>query len=178
MQELRVTSLGVDKTAGTPVVILKEKDGERLLPIWIGSGEASAIAMEMAGIHLARPLTHDLFSAVVHALGAELVRVLITKVVDNTYFASLVFHRDGEYLSIDSRPSDGVALALRAKAPIYADETLLEMSSIEVEEASFDGEAMPSSLVDDALAEAKTLEEPLRDYLKNLRPEDFGRFEP
>ena len=178
MQELRVTSLGVDKTSGTPVVILKEKGGERLLPIWIGPGEASAIAMEMAGIHLARPLTHDLFSAVVRALGGELVRVLITKVIDNTYFASLVFHRDGEYVSIDSRPSDGVALALRAEAPIYADETLLEMSSIEVEEASFDGEGMPDSLVDDALAEAKTMEEPLRDYLKNLRPEDFGRFEP
>jgi bifunctional DNase/RNase len=178
MQELRVTSLGVDKTSGTPVVILKEKDGERLLPIWIGPGEASAIAMEMAGIHLARPLTHDLFSAVVRALGGELVRVLITKVIDNTYFASLVFHRDGEYVSIDSRPSDGVALALRAEAPIYADETLLEISSIEVEEATFDGEAMPSALVDDALAETKGMEEPLRDYLKNLRPEDFGRFEP
>ena len=67
---------------------------------------------------------------------------------------------------------------MRAEAPIYADEALLEMSSIEVEEASFDGEAMSSTLVDDALAEAKTLEEPLRDYLKNLRPEDFGRFEP
>ena len=177
MRELTVASLGVDKTSGTPVVILKEKGGERLLPIWIGPGEASAIAIELAGIHLARPLTHDLFTAVARGLGGELIRVLITKVVDNTYFASLVFHHDGEYVSIDSRPSDGVALALRSEAPLYADEVLLEVSSIEVEEATFDGEAIDTPPDTGAFVEAKAVEEPLRDYLKSLRPEDFGRFD-
>ena len=112
MREVVVASLGLDKTTGAPVVILREKSGERLLPIWIGPGEASAIAMQLAGVEFARPLTHDLFNAVVRGLGSTFVRVLVTKVVDNTYYASLVFRRDDEYISIDARPSDGIALAL------------------------------------------------------------------
>ncbi len=184
MREVTVASLGLDKTSSTPVVILKEKDGERLLPNWIGPGEASAIAMELAGIHFARPLTHDLFNAVVRGLGSALVRVLITKVVDNTYFASLVFQQNGEVISIDSRPSDSIALALRADAPIFADESLLEISSLDVEQAAFDAddaEAEPGAaaqVADPAFGEAEGAEEPLRDYLTRLDPEDFGRFEP
>ena len=183
MQEVSVASLGLDKSSSTPVVILREKDGERLLPIWIGPGEASAIAMELAGIHFARPLTHDLFTAVVRGLGSALVRVLITKVVDNTYFASLVFHHDGEYISIDARPSDSIALALRAEAPIYADESLLEVSALDVEEASFDDEAddfdaEAAHVGDPVFGDAEGSDEPLRDYLKRLDPEDFGRFDP
>ncbi len=184
MQEVTVASLGLDKTSSTPVVILREKEGERLLPIWIGPGEASAIAMELAGIHFARPLTHDLFSAVVRGLGSALVRVLITKVVDNTYFASLVFHQDGEYISIDSRPSDSIALALRAQAPIFADESLLEMSVMDVEEASFDDEepdgfdVETAAVGDPAFGDPEVSDEPLRDYLKRLDPQDFGRFDP
>lgn len=182
MLEVTVASLGLDKTSSTPVVILKEKDGERLLPIWIGPGEASAIAMELAGVHFARPLTHDLFTAVVRGLGSALVRVLITKVVENTYYASLVFQRDGEFISIDSRPSDSIAIALRADAPIYADESLLEISSLDVEDATFDSEEAPAfaeSLDPEAdLMDPDRHEEPLREYLKRLDPEDFGRFEP
>lgn len=185
MQEVTVASLGLDKTSSTPVVILKETDGERLLPIWIGPGEASAIAMELAGIHFARPLTHDLFTAVVRGLGSALVRVLITKVIDNTYYASLVFQHEGEFISIDSRPSDSIALALRAEAPIYADESLLELSALDIEEASFDeeedlfeSEAETAPVGDPAFSEHEASDEPLRDYLKRLRPEDFGRFEP
>jgi bifunctional DNase/RNase len=176
MMEVTVASLGLDKTSSTPVVILKEKDGERLLPIWIGPGEASAIAMELAGIHFARPLTHDLFAAVVRGLESSLVRVLITKVVDNTYYASLVFSRNGEFISIDSRPSDSIALALRAEAPIFADENLLELSALEMEDAEIDemdGEPVPEIDEPDDAGE-----EPLRDYLKRLNPEDFGRFTP
>lgn len=184
MREVTVASLGLDKSSSTPVVILREKDGERLLPIWIGPGEASAIAMELAGIRFARPLTHDLFTAVVRGLGSSLVRVLITKVVDNTYFASLVFHQDGEFISIDSRPSDSIALALRAEAPIYADESLLEISALDVEEATFDDEPdlgdpeAAAQVVDPAFGEPESMDEPLADYLKRLDPEDFGRFEP
>jgi len=183
MLEVTVASLGLDKTSSTPVVILREKGGERLLPIWIGPGEASAIAMELAGVHFARPLTHDLFSAVVRGLGSALVRVLITKVVENTYYASLVFQRDEEFISIDSRPSDSIALALRAEAPIYADESLLELSSLDVEEATFDGGNEPAPaegaiVGEPAFGELDSMDEPLRDYLKRLDPEDFGRFEP
>ena len=174
--EVTVASLGLDKTSTTPVVILKEKDGDRLLPIWIGPGEASAIAMELAGIHFARPLTHDLFTAVVLGLGSSLVRVLITKVVDNTYYASLVFSRNGEFISIDSRPSDSIALALRAEAPIFADENLLELSALEIEDADID--EMDGEPVSDIGEPGEAPEEPLRDYLKRLNPEDFGRFTP
>ncbi|MDX1392984.1 MAG: bifunctional nuclease family protein [Gemmatimonadota bacterium] len=183
MREVTVTSLGLDKTSSTPVVILREKDGERMLPIWIGAGEASAIAMELAGVHFARPLTHDLFTAVVRGLGSSLVRVLITKVVENTYYASLVFNRDGEFISIDSRPSDSIALALRAEAPIYADESLLEVSALDVEEGSFDSEEHEvhgegATVADVPLSELDSIDEPLREYLKKLDPQDFGRFEP
>jgi bifunctional DNase/RNase len=183
MREVTVTSLGLDKSSSTPVVILREKDGERMLPIWIGPGEASAIAMELAGVHFARPLTHDLFTAVVRGLGSALVRVLITKVVENTYYASLVFQREGDFISIDSRPSDSIALALRAEAPIFADESLLEVSALDVEEGSFDsgeheihGEG--AAVSDLAFGEIEHIDEPLREYLKKLDPEDFGRFEP
>ena len=183
MREVTVTSLGLDKSSSTPVVILREKDGERVLPIWIGPGEASAIAMELAGVHFARPLTHDLFAAVVRGLGSALVRVLITKVVESTYYASLVFQREGEFISIDSRPSDSIALALRAEAPIFADESLLEVSVLDVEEGSFDSQGQEihgegAAVTDLALDELDHIDEPLREYLKQLDPEDFGRFEP
>lgn len=187
MQEVTVASLGLDKASNTPVVILKEKDGDRVLPIWIGPGEASAIAMKLAGIQFSRPLTHDLLNTVVRGLGSELVRVLITKVVENTYYASLIFRRNGELISIDSRPSDSIALALRAEAPIFADEDLLELTALEIEETEFEpGEAEVDFL--SAAGEAPgsgaggTEEGPrgegLREYLKGLNPEDFGRFTP
>ena len=174
MREVAVASLGLDKTTGAPVVILKEKDGERFLPIWIGPGEASAIAMELAGVQFTRPLTHDLFNAVVRGLDSSFVRVLITKVVDNTYYASLVFRREDEFISIDARPSDSIALALRAGVPIHAAESLLEASAFEIEETGVaEGEAPPS-----VPGSSRAPDEPLSDYLKGLDPEDFGRFEP
>ncbi|WP_419935458.1 bifunctional nuclease family protein [Candidatus Palauibacter sp.] len=181
MCEVTVASLGLDRTSGAPVVILKEKEGERVLPIWIGPGEASAIAMELAGVRFARPLTHDLFNAVVRGLGSAFVRVLITKVIDNTYYASLVFRRNGEFISIDSRPSDSIALALRAEAPIYAEEGLLETSPFGIAEGGLEDAAEDPA--DDprgvsGAGEAASSEEALSDYLKNLDPEDFGRFEP
>jgi bifunctional DNase/RNase len=187
MHEVTVASLGLDKASNTPVVILKEKEGERVLPIWIGPGEASAIAMKLAGIQFSRPLTHDLLDTVVRGLGSQLVRVLITKVVENTYYASLIFRRDGDLISIDSRPSDSIALALRAEAPIFADEDLLELTALEIEEADFEpGEAASEFLgtggqtaePETTGAEGGPRGEGLREYLKGLNPEDFGRFTP
>ncbi|MFQ5688959.1 MAG: bifunctional nuclease family protein [Gemmatimonadota bacterium] len=178
LTEVTVASLGLDKSSSTPVVILKEKDGDRLLPIWIGPGEASAIAMELAGVQFSRPLTHDLFDTVVRGLGSALVRVLITKVVDNTYYASLIFKRDGELLSIDSRPSDSIALALRAQAPIFADEDLLELTSLEIEGAGFELPEESGQGELEAADPGSPSGEPLREYLRKLNPEDFGRFNP
>lgn len=190
MREVAVASLGLDKSSNTPVVILREKEGEGVLPIWIGPGEASAIAMKLAGIDFSRPLTHDLMTTVLEGLGGDLVRVMVTKVVDNTYYASLIFRRNGEMISIDSRPSDSIALALRAEAPIFAQENLLELTSLEIQEAEFETEEGPeeflSSEEGEAWKEAEAAQEEseeldadaLRDYLEGLNPEDFGRFTP
>lgn len=178
MIEVEVASLGMDKASNTPVVILKEVGGERLLPIWIGPGEASAIAMELAGVKFSRPLTHDLLNTIVRSMGSELVRVLITKVVDNTYYASLVFRRNGEVITIDSRPSDSVALALRAAAPIFADGALLDRTAVEVHGATLEpGVADVAGEMGEEPASGEPGEK-LRDYLKRLDPEDFGRFVP
>jgi len=195
MREVQVASLGLDKSSNTPVVILREREGDGVLPIWIGPGEASAIAMKLAGIEFSRPLTHDLLTTVVQGLGSELLRVLITKVVDNTYYASLVFRRNGDVISIDSRPSDSIALALRAEAPIFADESLLELTSMEIEEAELASDEAPKEFLgmqEDAGGaspgsaafreggeESREVDaEGLREYLKGLNPEDFGRFTP
>jgi bifunctional DNase/RNase len=177
--ELEVASLGLDKASNTPVVILREVDGERLLPIWIGPGEASAIAMELAGIKFSRPLTHDLLNTVVRSLGSQLVRVLITRVVDNTYYASLMLQRNGETITIDSRPSDSVALALRASAPIFADVDLLDRTTVEVAGAPLDpGDSTATPDTMSPASDEAAPPEKLRDYLKRLDPEDFGRFVP
>ncbi|HWV56704.1 MAG TPA: bifunctional nuclease family protein, partial [Longimicrobiales bacterium] len=109
MTEVKVQSLGLDPSSNTPVVILRETDGTRVLPIWIGPGEARSIAMELAGMKFSRPLTHDLFATVITGLGGTLKRVLITKVVDNTYFAELIIQRGSDLISVDARPSDSIA---------------------------------------------------------------------
>ncbi len=188
MQEVAVASLGLDKSSNTPVVILREKDGEGVLPIWIGPGEASAIAMKLAGIDFSRPLTHDLMTTVLKGLGGELVRVMVTKVVDNTYYASLIIERDGEMISVDARPSDSIALALRADADIYADRELLELKAVEVDESDLEAGEAPETFLDQEAPAAdgsgtgtETAEESgqdLKDYLEGLNPEDFGRFSP
>lgn len=183
--QVEVASLGLDKSSNTPVVILREVEGERLLPIWIGPAEASAIAMELAGIKFSRPLTHDLVSTIVGSLGSELVRVLITRVEENTYFASLVFRRNGEMIAIDSRPSDSVALALRAAAPIFASDGLLGRTPLEIDQPLEHDTTLPwmpsgdaDSVEGSAEPEGPVGGENLRDYLKSLDPEDFGRFVP
>lgn len=171
MIEVRVQSLGLDRTSNTPVVILQEKDGTRVLPIWIGPSEASSIAMELAGMKFSRPLTHDLFTSIIRGLGGELRRVLITRVVDNTYYAELVIYRGDEVFSVDARPSDSIAIALRAGASIFTTDDLLDDSPIELVDAEFETE-------DDEGRQGELQAEELQDYLRRLNPEDFGRFRP
>jgi uncharacterized protein len=178
MVEVKVQSLGLDRTSNTPVVILQENGGQRVLPIWIGPGEASAIAMELAGMKFARPLTHDLFASVILGLGGALQRVLITKVVENTYYAELIIRRGSELISVDARPSDSIAIALRMTAPIFTTDDLLENTSIEVAESAEDiPDPSLESESDEGGAEGLSPEQ-LRDYLRKLNPEDFGRFNP
>lgn len=167
MIEVRVAHLGLDRTTNTPVVILQEQQGERVLPIWIGPAEASAIAMELAGVKFSRPLTHDLLKQVIVGLGADLRKVIITQVKDNTYFAELHIYRGDSVIHVDARPSDSIAVALRLKAPIFTSETLLELTSVETTDVQ--GEPGTSASLD---ADA------LKNYLQNLDPEDFGKFTP
>src|SRR5512145_334380 len=136
MLEVKVQSLGLDRTSNTPVVILQEKDGNRVLPIWIGPAEASAIAMELAGMKFARPLTHDLLKQVIVGLGADLRKVIITRVQDNTYYAELHIYRGDAIINIDARPSDSIAVALRLKAPIFTSEGLLELTTVDTGEGA------------------------------------------
>lgn len=177
MVEVKVQSLGLDRTSNTPVVILQETDGSRVLPIWIGPGEASAIAMELAGMKFSRPLTHDLFASVIVGLGGTLQRVMITKVVDNTYYAELIIRRESELISVDARPSDSIAIALRMSASIFTTEDLLEHTSIEVTEPMEEGE-LPEPAEAGESEGASLNPEQLREYLRRLNPEDFGRFNP
>ena len=175
--EVKVQSLGLDRTSNTPVLILQEMEGERVLPIWIGPGEASAIAMQLADMKFSRPLTHDLLAAVLSGLGGKLQRVVITRVADSTYYAELVIERGKDRISVDARPSDSIAVALRADARIFAEDELLERASIEISEdsSSFTLEAGdPESGENPPFANADELNE----YLRRLNPEDFGRFSP
>jgi bifunctional DNase/RNase len=174
MVEVRVQSLGLDRTSNTPVVILQEKNGTRVLPIWIGPSEASAIAMELAGMKFSRPLTHDLFASVILGLGGSLQRVLITKVVDNTYYAELVIQRGAELISVDARPSDSIAIALRLDAAIYTNDELLENAGVEVAGATGNAQDFLEGQKEFGGLRAEDLQE----YLRRLRPEDFGRFTP
>ncbi len=158
--EVSVASLGIDASTQSPIVILKEKEGDRYLPIWIGPSEASAIATELAGVKFSRPLTHDLMKNIVRALHGELTQVIIGALKNNTYYAQVFVQNAEDVISIDARPSDSIALALRLNAPIYASETLLDHTADEVGEVE----------------EEAYEPEDLKEYLRRMNPEDFGRF--
>ena len=162
MIEVTVAQLGLDRTTNTPVVILREKEGTRLLPIWIGPAEASAIAMELQGIKAPRPMTHDLLKSVITGLGATVRRILISGLQEKTYFAQLWLAREDHVFQLDARPSDSIALALRVHAPIFTDDDLLEQG----------GDVEPPA--PDPSIEA----DKLREHLEKMDPEDFGKFQP
>jgi bifunctional DNase/RNase len=152
------------------VLVLQEKGGSRLLPIWIGQPEAESIVMQIHSIKRARPLTHDLCKNLILGLGGSLRRVQITRVEKNTYYAELHINRGENIVQIDARPSDSIAIALRLAAPIFASETLL--SSMEVEDQSDESTGAPAPTTGEDVLSADQLKE----YLENLRPEDFGKF--
>lgn len=176
MVEVTVSKLGHDGQQKTFVVILQEKGGERVLPIWIGRPEAEAIAAQVHGIARERPMTHDLVRSLVTALDGRLTKVVVTKVVEHTYHAEMHLARNGESHVIDARPSDAIAIALRLGAPLYAAEELLN----EYEQmASGDEDAAQEhheSRSDAAVAESQNYAENLRRHLEQMKPEDFGKF--
>jgi len=167
MIEVVVSRLGLDSTTQSYVVILQEKDGPRVLPIWIGQPEAESIVMQMHNIKRPRPLTHDLCKSLIVGLGGTVRRIQITRVENNTYYAELHVAHGTDLVKVDARPSDSIAIALRVEAPIFAAEDLL--SDVQVEES---GDVPGGDLKNAAELSA----EQLKEYLERLRPEDFGKF--
>ncbi len=130
MIEMTIDSIRVSLMNYQRVVILKERMAERYLPIWIGPAEADAIAVKLQRVTVPRPLTHDLLHSVIDALGATINSIIVSDLKNDTFFAKIILNVDGGQLEVDSRPSDALALAVRAEVPIYAEETVLDKASI------------------------------------------------
>lgn len=152
MSEMRVVGIRVEQPQNQPVLLLRESDGERYLPIWIGQTEAAAIALEQQGVQPARPLTHDLINNVIEALGHTLKEVRIVDLQEGTFYADLVFDKD---VRVSARPSDSVAIALRAGVPIIAEEPVLAEAGL----------LMPDEREDEV--------EKFKEFLESVSPDDF-----
>ncbi len=167
MLETRVDGLALDVTTNSPVVILSPLKLNKVLPIWIGHSEAWAIAMELSAIPSKRPMTHDLMRMIVTAFSAEVERVEITALREQTFYARVLLKTDGTSLSVDSRPSDSIALALKAKAPIFVDESLFHLG---------EGLSGKPDSNDKQMPPFSNNPESLKDRLKRINPEDFGKY--
>jgi bifunctional DNase/RNase len=161
--EMKVSGLTIDPLTNTPIVILKDLEGKRAVPIWIGLFEASAIATELEKISFSRPMTHDLMRDLLKILAAKVSRIEIIDLRNNTFFACIHLQRNGDTLIVDSRPSDAIALALRVNCPIFIDETVIEKSR-----------NIDFAKKVDELDKKKT--EELKEFLENLPEEDFGKY--
>jgi bifunctional DNase/RNase len=156
--EMTIKGLMVDPITNTPIVILRDKEGDRVLPIWVGIFEANAIALQIENVTTARPMTHDLLRNIIQDLQASVERIVVSDVQDNTYYAMIYLARNGETLAIDARPSDAIALALRARAPIFVEERVVEHART----------------VD--FSTDKPDSERLQKWLQNLDPDDLGKY--
>ncbi len=179
--EVRVCELRLDSDNKIGLVVLKETDGDRLLRIYIGEAEALAIAYHLESVPVARPLTHDLLCSVLKGLGGKLQKVVITKVEERTYYAELRVRRNGETIGLDARPSDSIALALRASADIFVEEEVLDAATLEFtqELKSSQEHDAPEMTFGEATFDVQlTGVDDLEERLRRLNPEDFGRFQP
>ena len=159
MQEMVIYGVSFDMVGKQPIVLLKTVNGSRFLPIWIGHPEAAAILMKLQGTTTPRPMTHDLLADLIAELDATCVKVSVTELRDNTFYATITLAvEDDREIEIDSRPSDAIALAVRVDAPIYAADSVVEESSIEFEQESEDTEEVV---------------EQFKEFLDDVSPEDF-----
>jgi bifunctional DNase/RNase len=158
-------------------VILKEKDTDRYLPIWIGPAEADAIAVRLQEVSVARPLTHDLLRTVIDTLGATVSHILVSDLSNDTFFARIHLQVDGRTLEIDSRPSDAIALAVRAQVPIYVEEAVLDKAGVRLDQEGQPLEGETGDLEPTSEAGAEELEKlsPFRDVIEGLDLEDFEK---
>lgn len=175
---VQVARLGLDATSNSFVVVLREAEGARFLPIWIGRTEAEAIAAHLQGVARERPMTHDLLRGLLATLEVTLERVAVTHVVSGTFFAELRLVQGDARRTQDSRPSDAIALAVRCDAPVFVSAALLlEPSDDPEDDAPFLGDLPEEDPLPGPAAPASPAEA-LQRYLSSLRPEDFGKFRP
>lgn len=156
--EMRIRGLLMDPVTNTPIVILKDADSDTVLPIWVGIYEANAIALEIEKVSTPRPMTHDLIKNVLTGLDARVHKVVVTELKDDTFYAVIWMEREGRIISVDSRPSDALALALRVDCPIYVDDEVLKNSKKAA-----------------SISDPSTSEE-LRKWLEGLNDEDLGKY--
>ena len=184
MQEMTIDSIRVSPMNYQRVVILKEKDSDRYLPIWIGPAEADAIAVKLQDLSVPRPLTHDLLRTVIDTLGGAVQHILVSDLQNDTFYAKITIQSNGDSKEIDCRPSDAVALAVRAQVPIFVEEAVLDKAGILLDKET--GKPIASEDTD-VQAEAKppeVKEEELRrmsaftDFIDTLDLEDFGKSKP
>jgi len=178
--ELTIESIRVSLMNYQRVVILKEKESDRYLPIWIGPAEADAIAVRLQEVAVARPLTHDLLRSIIDSLGASVDYVIVNDLSNDTFFARIMLQIDGRVMEIDSRPSDAIALAVRVQVPIYADESVLEKAGVKLDQEGQTLEAITGE-TREATTEVSPEEleklSPFRDVIEGLDLEDFGKKE-
>jgi len=155
--EMVIESIRVSLMNYQRVVILKEKDTERYLPIWIGPAEADAIAVRLQEVQVARPLTHDLLRSVIEALGATVHYIVVTDLANDTFYARVILSVDGRTLEIDSRPSDAIALAVRVQVPIYAEEAVLDKAGVGLDQETAEPSAEEGAAVVGAIARLRQL---------------------
>ena len=158
MREMVIYGVSFDMVGKQPIVLLKTADGNRFLPIWIGHPEAAAILMKLQGATTPRPMTHDLVTEMLGHLDAKVIKITVTELRENTFYAQITVSVDGSEIQIDARPSDALALAVRSEAPIFAAEDVIEESGIEFEHEDFDNE----QIVDE-----------FKKFLDDVSPEDF-----
>ena len=156
-----IYGVSFDLVGKQPIVLLKTADGNKFLPIWIGHPEAAAILMKLQSQAPPRPMTHDLLSDMLEQLEAQVVRITVTELRENTFYAQITVQQEGREIEVDSRPSDAIALAIRAEAPIFAADRVIEESAIE-----FEGED-----VDEEQLEAEV--QKFKSFLEDVTPEDF-----
>jgi uncharacterized protein len=156
MVEMTLIGVRVELPGNQPIVLLKEREGERYLPIWIGTSEATAIAFALQGVPTARPMTHDLMKNILEDLAVAVEKIVVTELRDSTFYATIELARNGNRYEISSRPSDAIALAVRLAAPIFASEDVLEEAAILIP------------------GEEEEEVEKFREFLDNVTPEDFN----
>jgi uncharacterized protein len=159
MQEMVIYGVSFDMVGKQPIVLLKTQEGNKFLPIWIGHPEAAAILMKLQGANTPRPMTHDLLTEVLEQLDARIIRIAVTELRENTFYALITVAVDGSEIEIDSRPSDAIALAVRSGAPIFAAEAVIEESASEFEHEDVN--------------EEEVVEE-FKKFLDEVKPEDFS----